>query len=335
MNDSSSGKKYVDLFKELWEAPPKSEPMTPGGRTRLTLDLSPETVRKLDAIKKATEHGSSADVLRQALRLYEQMLTTVKEGGSVVEVRKVDFGSDILKGFSSTYGPRSSLDKPLTRVFLSSALDQQEEMLVLAKELAQANRSIEPPSPAEVVEEITRAVEDEKKPELSVSALIIPERKVHEGLLLKSTSLVWGSVVQQLQDNWEKAYEMPPELWEEIIAGAYWKDGFNEVILTPRSGDLGRDVIAIKHGVGSVKILGSVKRYDPGRLITRAQVHELLGVVTGDLSASKGVLTTTSDFAPKLLDDPGLAKAVPHRLELMNGRKLQDWLKELLLNPKK
>ena len=54
-----------------------------------------------------------------------------------------------------------------------------------------------------------------------------------------------------------------------------------------------------------------------------------MGVVSVDLSASKGILTTTSDFAPKLLDDPGLKLAVPHRIELMNGVQLQKWLSDL------
>jgi len=48
-------------------------------------------------------------------------------------------------------------------------------------------------------------------------------------------------------------------MWEEIIAGAYKKAGFDEVTLTPRSGDLGRDVIAIKKGLGSVRVIDQVK----------------------------------------------------------------------------
>jgi restriction system protein len=115
----------------------------------------------------------------------------------------------------------------------------------------------------------------------------------------------------------------------EIIAGAFVKAGFDEVILTPRSGDHGRDVIAIRKGIGSIKILDSVKAYRPGHLVTKEEVHALMGVVAIDPNASKGILTTTSDFAPKLLEDPRLAQAVPHRIELMNGAALRKWLKEL------
>ncbi len=165
---------------------------------------------------------------------------------------------------------------------------------------------------------------------LSVASVIIPERRVTEGVLVKATSLVWAGIIEQLQKDWTKAFEIPPRVWEEIIAGAFLKAGFDEVILTPRSNDHGRDVIAVRKGVGSIRILDSVKAYGPGHLVTKEEVHALMGVVALDPNASKGIFTTTSDFAPKLLNDPRLAQAVPHRIELMNGERLQNWLKELV-----
>jgi HJR/Mrr/RecB family endonuclease len=44
----------------------------------------------------------------------------------------------------------------------------------------------------------------------------------------------------------EFAFKMPWERLEELVAGAYKRAGFEEVTLTPRSGDHGRDVIATK-----------------------------------------------------------------------------------------
>jgi restriction system protein len=178
---------------------------------------------------------------------------------------------------------------------------------------------------------LSKLVEERrKKIDLSVSSVIIPERKVTEGVLVKATSLVWSAVLEELEKkNWQNVHEIPPRVWEEIIAGAFVKAGFDEVILTPRSADHGRDVIAIRKGVGSIKILDSVKAYKPGHLVTKEEVHALMGVVGVDPNASKGILTTTSDFAPRLLDDPRLAETVPHRIELMNGTKLRAWLNEL------
>src|ERR1700730_2470660 len=85
---------------------------------------------------------------------------------------------------------------------------------------------------------------------LSGSSVIIPERSTAEGILIKSTSWVWGEIVQALGDDWTLAYQLTPEKWDEIVAGAFKKAQYDEVTLTPRSGDRGRDVIAIKRGIG-------------------------------------------------------------------------------------
>jgi len=113
-----------------------------------------------------------------------------------------------------------------------------------------------------------------------------------------------------------------------MVAGAYSKAGFEEVIVTPRSGDRGIDVIAVKHGIGTVRIIDQVKAYRPGHLVTADDVRALLGVLHAD-NASKGFLTTTSDFAPKLPEDILLKPYIPSRLELVNGEKLLARLKEL------
>jgi restriction system protein len=103
------------------------------------------------------------------------------------------------------------------------------------------------------------------------------------------------------------------------------------VVLTPRSGDHGRDVIAIRKGVGCVKVIGSVKAYGLGRLVEYDAVRSLIGVMTGERDTSKGILSTTSDFPPNMMKDPFIAPFVPFRLELMNGQKLQKWLVSLLM----
>jgi restriction system protein len=71
---------------------------------------------------------------------------------------------------------------------------------------------------------------------LSVSGIIIPECSTEEGILIKSTSLVWTEIVEVLGNDWSVAYQIPAEKWEEIVAGAFNKAQY-EVTLTPRSGD--------------------------------------------------------------------------------------------------
>lgn len=164
---------------------------------------------------------------------------------------------------------------------------------------------------------------------LALSGIIIPDRKSAEGLLIRSTSFIWTTIVDRLRGHWPLAYDIPADKWEEIIAGAFKKAGYDEVTLTPRSGDYGRDVIAVRKGFGCIKIIGSVKAYKPGHLVKHDDVRALLGVLSGELDASKGIITTTSEFAPKIKSDPFIKPFFPTRLELVNGVELQKWLMEL------
>jgi restriction system protein len=118
-------------------------------------------------------------------------------------------------------------------------------------------------------------------------------------------------------------------MWEEIVAGAYQKAGFDEVILTPRSGDKGRDVVATKNGVGSIRIFDQVKAYKPGHVVTAEEVRAMLGVITGAGNVSKGVISTTSTFAPRVAEDEYLKPYIPYRLELKPRDTLLRWLDEL------
>jgi Restriction endonuclease len=85
--------------------------------------------------------------------------------------------------------------------------------------------------------------------------------------------------------------------------GRIRKPGLKKSALTPCSGDRGRDIIAVKRGLGSIRVIDQVKAYKPNHPVTADEVRALMGVLHGD-SASKGFLTTTSDFAPRLRQDP-------------------------------
>ena len=138
----------------------------------------------------------------------------------------------------------------------------------------------------------------------------------------------WFEIIRLLQADPNAAFQIPPRKWEEIIAGAYKKAGFEEVTLTPRSGDHGRDVIAVKRGLGSIRIIDQVKAYKPNHLVTADEVRALMGVLHAD-TASKGYLTTTSDFAPRLRQDPFISPLMPSRLELIDGTALLGRLQKL------
>ncbi len=149
-----------------------------------------------------------------------------------------------------------------------------------------------------------------------------------EGKLVEAVNIPWFEILDILAKDPGTAFSIPPDKWEEIIAGAYQRAGFDEVTLTPRSGDYGRDVIAVKKGLGTVRVIDQVKAYKKEHLVTANDVRALVGVLHGD-GASKGFLTTTSDFAPKLRSDPLIAPFMPSRLELINGENLLSRLLEL------
>jgi restriction system protein len=156
---------------------------------------------------------------------------------------------------------------------------------------------------------------------LLLKTVVVPGAKTEEGFLIEAVALPWFEIIELLKDDPSLAFRIDPRKWEEIVAGAYRKAGFDEVTLTPPSGDFGRDVIAVKHALGIVRVIDQVKAYAPHHLVTADDVRALLGVLEAD-KASKGFLTTTSDFAPKLPGDILLKPYMPARLELVNGKTL-------------
>lgn len=165
-------------------------------------------------------------------------------------------------------------------------------------------------------------------PSLLVQTVIVPGDKTLEGQLVEAVACPWFDIIDLLSRDPSLVFKIEPRAWEEIVAGAYREAGFEEVTLTPRSGDFGRDVIAVKRGLGTVRVIDQVKAYGPGRLVTADDVRALLGVLHAD-KASKGFLTTTSDFAPRLRDDILLKPYMPAQLELINRNELLARLREL------
>jgi restriction system protein len=173
-----------------------------------------------------------------------------------------------------------------------------------------------------------------ESPEILIQGIIQPYGEDKEGKLIRAMAFPWQLVVEKLVRDWDLAYQIPYEKWEEMVAAAFDRAGYDKVILTPRSGDHGRDVIAIKEGVGSIRIINSVKAYKPNHRVKHDDVRALIGVLHGDPQATKGIVTTTSSFAPGIATDPFIAPLIPYRLELMDGAQLKKWLADLALSSK-
>ena len=164
---------------------------------------------------------------------------------------------------------------------------------------------------------------------LLLQAVIVPGKNTSDGRIIESVAPAWLEIARLMQRDPSAIYQIDDRKWEEIIAGAYKKAGFEEVILTPRSGDFGRDVIAVKYGLCTVRVVDQVKAYKPGHLVTANDVRALVGVLLSDRAATHGLVTTTSDFAPRVRDDPSIQPHLPNRLQLINGPELVKRLNDL------
>lgn len=169
----------------------------------------------------------------------------------------------------------------------------------------------------------------EPLPALILKAVLDFGGTTDDGRLVRAVAVPWFEIVRMLRQDLSRLYRIDPFKWEEIIAGAYKRAGFDEVILTPRSGDKGRDVVATKWGVGSIRFFDQIKAYSPGHLVSAEEVRAMIGVINGAGNVSKGIVTTTSEFAPRVREDEFIKPFLPYRLELKPRNDLLAWLAEL------
>lgn len=180
----------------------------------------------------------------------------------------------------------------------------------------------------ELVPALGRTHEAEQN--LLLQAVVMNIGAVPEGKLIVAVAPVWTAFLKELHRDPHFLDQLSPRQVEEFIAACYEGDGWNDVILTPRSGDNGCDVIATKRGMYSIRIIDQVKAYSPDHRVTADDVRSLIGTMYTMPSVSKGLVTTTADFAPKIHDNPLLKPFMPTRLELRNRSDLFQMFDRLL-----
>jgi restriction system protein len=168
-------------------------------------------------------------------------------------------------------------------------------------------------------------------PEILLQQVIeLRGNKVNEGLLIHFVNIPWNGIFKELERDPYFLSKFDWRKMEELIAAAYKDAGCPDVVLTPRSRDKGRDVIATWPRMVSIRVIDQVKTYKPHHEVTADEVRAMLGVLQLDRNVSKGIVSTTSRFAPEIAKDPELSAFMPNRLELRDGDKLNEWLKSLL-----
>jgi restriction system protein len=159
------------------------------------------------------------------------------------------------------------------------------------------------------------------------AAIILTGDRTQEGILVQGVAVAWEEIIRHLAQDPEFLFKIDWRKLEELIAGAYQREGWSDVILTPRSGDKGRGIIATKTGIGSIRFYDQVKAYAPGHMVTADDVRAMAGVLSRDQNVSKALVTTTSRFAPGIYDE--WKSLMPYRLELKEGAQLLAWLQQI------
>jgi len=159
------------------------------------------------------------------------------------------------------------------------------------------------------------------------AAIILTGDTTQEGILVQGVAVAWEEIIRWLAYDPEFLLKIGWRKLEELIAGAYDREGWSKVILTPRSGDKGRDIIATKTGIGSICFYDQVKAYNPGHIVPADDVRAMFGVLSLHQNVSKAIVTTTSQFAPGVFDE--FKSVMPHRLELKDRAQLLEWLQQI------
>jgi hypothetical protein len=154
--------------------------------------------------------------------------------------------------------------------------------------------------------------EDEAGPAAQAEAQLVEIASPDALEALRKVEFAPLVLLDQILRNPEMMRRLGSRDFEGFVAALVEQIGFEDVILTPRSGDDGRDVLATKrvHGI-SIFCAFECKRYAPDRPIGPEIARALLGtIVHGNTRATKGVLVTTSHFTPAarrfILTEPSL-----------------------------
>jgi restriction system protein len=230
-----------------------------------------------------------------------------------------------------------SLDRTCDSMLRYEAPWQREALLRATQAAFQSIIELDPSSQAfidlltsYVRERVTIEIQNEPAfldgaPRIAIRSLIIPGDRTREGTLVKAVGTLWFEILRQIKNEPDSIHRIDCWKLEELIAGAYKQEGWEIVVLTPKRGDKGRDVIAQRKDWGQLRfhLLDQVKAYSPDHLVGPDEIREMAGVLHRECGATKGLITTTSSFTSGAEEE---ARYLFPRLELKPRDKLLAWL---------
>ena len=131
-------------------------------------------------------------------------------------------------------------------------------------------------------------------------ATLVPSQS---GLLVPSVLIdlrsCFDEITRAIQAGRQQLTSLSPRAFEEFVAELLSRNGFVNVVLTQRTRDGGRDIVASFPNAFTKPLITIVecKRYAAHRPIRVSTVRELLGVIhSSDLKADRGIIATTSSL---------------------------------------
>ncbi len=125
------------------------------------------------------------------------------------------------------------------------------------------------------------------------ASLWVPSEK--ELLTAEQFQFVDRKLAEQIANNPEMLFSIDPRFFEELM-GSIYADLDYEIMMTKRTRDDGRDIIALtRKDYFALKLIIECKRYARHRKVSVTQVRSLFGVLQ-DEQATNALLATTSGF---------------------------------------
>lgn len=164
-------------------------------------------------------------------------------------------------------------------------------------------------------------------PRVTLKTLIVPGKECSEGILVDAVSTVWLEIVNHIKQDSEFLFQLDWRQLEELVAGAYRQSGW-DVILTPRRGDRGIDIVATRSDIGQLRFIDQCKAYAPDHRVGVAEIREMAGVLYREPNTTKAIITTTSEFTEGAKKE--FSDLMPYRLELKPRAALVTWLQGIV-----